>query len=149
MRCFLPEESVDTGRVLMTLGGWSHSTIVPVPNISLIKFSSSSKLFIANLLLLDLAVSGSYKNGSLYLSCIIFKSVSFELIVFFQKLWFCFNFPLTDIHFSWFVNSISLILRFCKLSVSSVLLSRDCYRKNYVRFYLLNKSILFCCWTFR
>ena len=77
----LPEESIDTNKGLTTL----------VANISLIQFSTNLELFIADLLLLDLAVSGVTKNVSLYTSCIIFKTVPFALIVFFQKL-IC-NFP--------------------------------------------------------
>ena len=86
------------------------------------------ELFIADLLLLNIAVSGVSKNGSLYPSCIIFKTVSFALIVFFQKLWFCFNFPLTDMYFSLFVNSNSLFLRFWKPSISSILEPKELYK---------------------
>ena len=96
MRRFLREESIDIEKGLTTLRGLSRSKIVPVANISLIEFSINLELFFADLLLLNLAVSGVSKNGSLY-PCIIFKTVSFALIVFFQKLWFCFNFSLTDI----------------------------------------------------
>ena len=95
MRRFLPEESIDTDKGLTKRGG-SRSKIVPVANISLIELSTNLELLIADLLLLNLAVSGVSNNGILYLSCIIFRTVSSALIVFFQKLWFCFNFPLTD-----------------------------------------------------
>ena len=90
---------LDTDKGLTTLGDLSCSKIVPVANISLTEFSTNLELFIADLLLLNLAVSGISKNGSLYPSCIIFETVSFALIIFFQKLWFCFNFPLTDVFF--------------------------------------------------
>ena len=107
----------------------------------------NSKLFIADLLLPNLAVSGVSKNGSLYPSCIIFKTVSFALILFSQKLWFCFDFPLTDMYFSWLENSNSLFLRFSKLSISSILLSKELYEnlpaKTVCFILLLNFRIVF------
>ena len=83
MRCFLPDESIDTDRGFITLGWWSRPKIVHAANIFLIEFSTNSELFIADILLLNIAVFGVFKNGSLYSSCTIFKSVSFALIVFF------------------------------------------------------------------
>ena len=65
-------------------------------NNSLIELSTYLELFIADILLLNLAMSGVSRNSSLYPCCIICRTVSFDLVVFFQKLWFCFDFPLTD-----------------------------------------------------
>ena len=71
--------------------------------------------------------------------------MSFALIVFFQKLWFCVNFPLTDMYFSWFVNSNPLFLRFRKPSISSILESKELHEtfpSNSVYF-----VVLFNFWT--
>ena len=117
---------------------------VPVANISIIGFSTNLELFTADLLLLNLAVSAVSKNGSLYPSCIIFKTVPFALIVSSQKLWFCFNFPLNDMYLSRFGNSNPLFLRFWKPSISSILESKELYET------LSSNSVcyLLCCWTF-
>ena len=99
MRRFVSEESIDTDRGLTALGGGgSGGGGLSRSKSTLSEFSTNSELFIADLLLLNLAVSGVSKNGRLYPSCIILKTMSFALIAFFQKLWFCFNFPLTDMH---------------------------------------------------
>ena len=115
-------------RINNSRGGWSRSKIAPDANISLIEFLTNSQLFIADFLLLNLAVSRVSRNGSLYPSCIIliiFKVVSFALIIFFQKPWFYFKSPLTGKYFSGFVNLNSLFLRLGNQSL--ILESKELY----------------------
>ena len=60
MRRFLPEESTDTDRGLITIGvegrggGRSRSKIVPVANVSLTESLTNLELFIADLVLVFL-----------------------------------------------------------------------------------------------